>query len=521
LGNILLDYQKRFLADDHPIVVCEKSRRVGISWAEAARAVLNAAGQDGADVFYMVYNFEAARAWIDHDVKEWAITLNAQARQAGQTLWEQDDEAHESVYAYHVEFASGHKIYGLTSRARSIRSRGRPGELVIIDEAAFHDRLADVLKAALAFTQLGGHVHIISTHNGATSPFNTLVTDIRAGRMSHSYSLHRVTIDDALADGYYQRVAAPLRHEEPTSQNEAQYRAELFATFRENADEELLVIPSESGGVFLSAALIERQMREGIPVLRGKGPTALDQIWPGLDMALRTLHPHQMSIFGVDFGRSGDLTVIWVLQIEQNTKRRTAFVVELRDVEYEKQKEILFTIVDRLRAGTRFIGGAMDASGNGAFLAEVAGLRYGGTKERPGLITPVVMNIEWYREQMPKYKAAFEDDMITLPKDADILADHRMLRMEKGVARVPESRSKETSGAGMRHGDSAIAGALALYASYQGQRQEYAYITPGSQIPVAYDPQRQRDLEEDYRGSERAWGSSGRRGHGLPKHGTF
>ena len=38
----------------------------------------------------------------------------------------------------------------------------------MIDEAAFHDDLPELLKAALAFTMWGGVVRVISTHNGAT-----------------------------------------------------------------------------------------------------------------------------------------------------------------------------------------------------------------------------------------------------------------------------------------------------------------------------------------------------------------
>ncbi len=35
---------------------------------------------------------------------------------------------------------------------------------------------------------------------------------------------------------------------------------------------------------------------------------------------------------------------------------------------------------------------------------------------------------QWYRENMPPYKAAFEDDLIRLPRSDDVLQDHRALR---------------------------------------------------------------------------------------------
>jgi hypothetical protein len=52
--------------------------------------------------------------------------------------------------------------------------------------------------------------------------------------------------------------------------------------------------------------------------------------------------------------------------------------------------------------------------------------------------------------------------------------------MEKGVAKIPEHRTRGEDGHN-RHGDSAIAGALAWYAS-RGDHQEYAYT------PVAATP---------------------------------
>lgn len=59
----------------------------------------------------------------------------------------------------------------------------------------------------------------------------------------------------------------------------------------------------------------------------------------------------------------------------------------------------------------------------------------------------------WYRETMPILKAGIEDKTLILPKDAGILSDFRSLRVVKGVARVPEQRTKDKTGG--RHGDSA------------------------------------------------------------------
>jgi len=164
-----------------------------------------------------------------------------------------------------------------------------------------------------------------------------------------------------------------------------------------------------------------------------------------IDPHLARIQPGLLSCFGDDFGRSDDITVIWPMQIGKSLTRRTPFIVELRNCPFEQQRQILFYIVDRL---PRFFGGAMDARGNGQYLAEVAAQRYGASVEQ------TMLSLEWYRDNMPRYKAAFEDGLIELPKEPDILADHRIIRMEKGVASILDRRTQGDDGR-QRHGDSA------------------------------------------------------------------
>jgi hypothetical protein len=120
----------------------------------------------------------------------------------------------------------------------------------------------------------------------------------------------------------------------------------------------------------------------------------------------------------------------------------------------------LFYVVDRL---PRLIGGALDACGNGQYLAEIARQRYGARIEQ------VMLSAQWYRENMPSYKAAFEDRMVELPRDAEILADHRALEVEHGYAHVPDRREQKG-----RHGDAAIAAGCAVRARARGRGCEGA-----------------------------------------------
>jgi phage FluMu gp28-like protein len=126
-------------------------------------------------------------------------------------------------------------------------------------------------------------------------------------------------------------------------------------------------------------------------------------------------------------------------------------------VPFEQQKQILFYMLDRM---PRFRSGAMDARGNGQYLAEVAMQKYGSR------IAQVMLSQEWYRENMPPFKAAIEDAKLTLPMDADVLADLRTIIMEKGVAKVPDNARVRGSDGRERHGDTAVALALATFAVF-------------------------------------------------------
>ncbi|MEO0034579.1 MAG: hypothetical protein RLZZ501_602 [Pseudomonadota bacterium] len=473
--DVFLPYQQRLMATvaHAAVTVVEKSRRTGYSWAAGAVAVTVAAASraaGGQDVFYMGYNLEMAREFIGY-VATWATALAPGARAAEELIFPDPDHPEREIKAFRITFASGFKVVALPSVPRALR--GMQG-LVIIDEAAFHDDLEALLKAAFALLIWGGKVLVISTHDGAENAFNELVNDIRAGRKP--YALLRCTFDDALADGLYRRICF-IKDKPWSEQAEAAWWQEIIDFYGDGADEELFCIPREGSGAYLSGALVELCMDPALPVLRWQAPAAFAEWSDGareaearawcetwLDPLLAGLDPALMSFFGEDFGRTGDLTVLWPMQMQPDLVRRAPFLIELRNIPFRQQEQVLVHLVDRL---PRFVAGALDARGNGQYLAERAMQRYGA-----GRIAQVMLSVEWYRANMPPYKAAFEDRLIRLPRDADVLADHRALVMEKGVAHIPE-RSRGGDG-GQRHGDSAIAGALAWHASRMDVT-DYAY----------------------------------------------
>jgi phage FluMu gp28-like protein len=465
--DVLLGYQKRWIADESPLKIGEKSRRTGITWAEAADASLcasTAKSEGGCNHFYVGSNKEMAREFIEA-VAMWSKAFDRAAGDIQEEVFLDDGKDGKEILTFVVYFASGFKVQALSSNPSNLR--GMQGN-VTIDEAAFHDRLAEVLKAALALTMWGSKVRLISTHNGVENLFNELIVDSRAGKKR--YSVHRITLDDACAEGLYKRICQVTR-QEWSQEKEDQWKADLLrdTASEEDALEEYCCVPKAGGGAYLSRALIESRM-EPAPVLRYTGTAAFNampkarrriemEAWlkENIKPLLEQLNPNDDHVLGEDFARSGDLTVLAPGAIKSDLRRVVPFLVELQNVPFDQQKQVIYFIIDGL---PRFRGGAFDARGNGQMLAEEVADDYGAQR-----IHQVMLSQSWYLANMPHLKAAFEDDTITIPKDKEVVDDLRAVQVIKGIPKVPDGNTGDSKK--KRHGDAAIALAMMWFASLQ------------------------------------------------------
>lgn len=232
---LFLPYQQECVGDTSPVVVIEKSRRIGISWAWAGNSAIEAGSASGSDVWYIGYNKEMAREFI-RDCGDWTRALNLAAGEIGEEMIEDEDG---DILSYAIRYSSGKRVTALSSRPASLR--GKQGWF-ILDEAAFHDDLAGLMKAALASLMWGGRVIVISTHNGVDSEFNELLIRIKRGDVD--YSLHTVTIDDALDQGLFKRICL-ARGVEWSAEREAKWLADMINFYGIDADEELRCIPKQ------------------------------------------------------------------------------------------------------------------------------------------------------------------------------------------------------------------------------------------------------------------------------------
>lgn len=473
---VLLPYQARWHADTATVRIGEKSRRIGFSWGcHAAEGALEASrpGIKGMDQFYMGYNLGMAAENIG-DVATFAraygfAVSEITVRRHRESVLVTDSTGavlrneKKDITTYKIQFASGHVYEALSSNPHNWR--GRQGH-ARIDEAAFHPNLAEVVKAALAFRLWGGRISITSTHNGDDNQFNLWLRDIQAGKLN--WSRHKVTFDDALRDGFYRRVCL-VRGIQWTAGGEAQYRAEAYADYPEqaDADEELGVIPKKGSGAYFTRVLIEQCQDETVPVVRWQketdwvtNPDRTREASTWCDEVLRPLLDRmprdRRTAYGQDFGRSGDLSVMLPGQSDGGSKWRPPFVVELRNIPFDVQQLVLFFILDRLPL---LQAAWFDSRGNGQSHAEAALQRYGAMRVRMVMLTAA-----WYGEHFPPYKAAYEDQTFIAPPGEDWIADHRRVVLKRGVPGIDDGHDKGSDG-GQRHGDAAVSGVLFYGAS--------------------------------------------------------
>lgn len=464
IPDILLPYQKRWHQDASPVRMLEKSRRIGGTWgtlaAEAALEASCAATAGGMDQYYIGYNKEMAAEFIG-DCAFWAKAYQLAASTISVTLDKVIiDNEDKDIITYKIKFPSGFEIVALSSKPSALR--GHQGH-ARIDEAAFHENLQEVVDAAMAFLIWGGRVDIISTHFGDQNTFNQLIGDARAGK--NKFSVHRVTFDEALQEGFYQRICL-VKGEEWSIEKEAEFRNMIYDQYGTAAAQELDCVPESGSGIYLPRSILEQCQVKGIPTIQferksewvtDEGRLEEARLWciDVLKPILDNLPMNQRSVFGQDFGRSGDLSVLWILQAYSSIIWRTGFILELRNIPFDVQQLIMFYILDHL---PHFHHAKFDARGNGQSHAEAALQKY------PGKVECVMATLGWYAEHFPKYKSALEEKSIQIPEGEDVITDHRRVVLDKGRPKMSDGRDRGSDGK-YRHGDSAIAGLLAYAAA--------------------------------------------------------
>lgn len=479
--GVLMAHQVECLKIKKSILAIPKGRRTGITFSFGFEGVLTAAARKsagGMNVYYIGDTKEKGLEYIGYCAKFSKVIAEQQAGSISnieEFLWEDIDENKTTRYitAYRIRYASGWQITALSSRPANIR--GLQG-LVIIDEAAFHPDVQGVLDAATALLVWGGRIIVISSHFGKHNPFYQFCTDIEKGLYGEDAAVYQVTFDDAVANGLYERVCY-MKGEEPAAEGKKKWYMRIrnaYGPRKAAMREELDCIPRDGNGVCIPGIWIENAMppsNERIVLRltldddfakkskRERKEYTKDWIKRNLDPVIAKLDKGIRYAVGEDFARHRDFSVIALMGIMQNLYREVPLIIEMHNVPTRQQEQILWHL---LRALQRF-SGAMDATGPGQTLAEYTADEFGLAR-----IAQISLSRSWYGMWMPKLIQAFEDSVILLPADDNIKQDIHSIEEVDGIAMVQKARKEDLKDPELyRHGDSAIALALAWYASIQ------------------------------------------------------
>lgn len=226
--NSLLPYQQEYLrlAMTSSVLICEKSRRVGISWADALVSVISAA--EGISTYYASYNRESARQYI-LDVEYWANALGLLTNP-------------EDLQKYRADFDRA-SVVAVSSNPNNFRNKKGA---IVIDEAAFHPNLDEAIKSALAVGIWGGSTRVISTHYGEKNPFNLLVNATKKGE--NPFAIYQVSFQRALSLGLYEKIQSTQNVSLPKEE----WVKSIYDLYGIYSAEELDCIPRKlgAGGLF-------------------------------------------------------------------------------------------------------------------------------------------------------------------------------------------------------------------------------------------------------------------------------
>lgn len=491
--GILMAHQAEYIDIDAPIVVAEKGRRTGITYAEALVDTLLAASSKeagGMNVYYIGDTKNKGLEFISY-VANFARSIG-KVQKMGATeieefLFEDQDEHGNSKYitSYRVRFGSGFQVVALSSNPANIR--GLQGK-VVIDEAAFHSDVQAVIDAATALLIWGGKIRIISTHNGANNPFNQLVKDVKNNVFNGSAALFKVTFDDAVKNGLYERVCL-VTDEKPTAEGKEQWYKTIRGAYGSRKAamlEELDAIPQAGKGTALPTIWIERAMREVRPVLRwtlkedfeylpvnDRLRYGQDWIEDSLDPVLKEwINPGLSHVYAQDYARHRDFSVIGVGEISPILELNVPFVVELHKVPKMQQLQIAIHIIQNL---PKFTAAAIDATGNGQGLAEDLADEFG-----RDYIHQITINDKFYKEWTQQLIDLFESDFISIPRDANLTQDLRQITDIDGIKKIPAVRAKDLKEPNLhRHADSAAMFILLRFAMLNQLAMPFSFKSTG------------------------------------------
>lgn len=427
--RIFLPFQRRWIDDHSRLKIMEKSRQIGISWSTAYATVERTAPKGAKNDQWVSSRDEIQARLFLEDCKRFAGILNTAAMDLGSVILDEK----KRISAFVLSFANGKRIHSMSSNpdAQAGKRGGR-----CLDEFALHPDPRTLYSIAYPGITWGGQIELVSTHRGSANFFNELVEDVKHRGNPKGFSLHTVTLQDALDQGFLFKLQENLpEDDERMIMDEAAYFDFIRSgcASEEQFLQEFMCQPADDEGAFLTYDMIAGCEYR---------PT---DIW-------ETMATAKELYIGVDVGRTSDLTVIWALERVTGT-HFTRKIITLQNMTFSNQEHVLYELLE-IPAVRRC---CIDSTGLGMQLAERAQERFGTYRVEAVKFSGPVKEALAY-----PVRAAFEDKAVRIPKDDKIRAD---LRGIKKVTTAAGNIRFEADRGPNGHSDRFWALALAIHAA--------------------------------------------------------
>jgi len=418
-----LPYQQRWLEDKSKIKIAEKSRRIGLTYAQSYEDVEDIVKKRVPEVWFSSADETAAKEYIEY-CAIWAKYFNAATSFIGEELLDENKDIQVST----IRFKNGSKIVALSSNPKGFRSKGGK---IVLDEFAYHEHADMLWKAARPCITWGFPLRIISTHNGQNCKYYQFVNDIKKGNLN--WSLHTTPIHLAVKEGLLDKIRELQGLPKPTAKEKADWlEQEQKDCHDENTWlQEYCCVPIDETTAFLTYDLITGCEKDNI---------------------LRSLEQIEGDLYvGFDVGRKKDLSVIWILEKLGHIKYTVAVIV-MEKTPFRLQKEQLFKILEH----PKLMRACIDSTGLGMQMAEEAQDFFG--KYR---VEAVSFTAKVKEEIAYSLKTEFEDKTTYIPSDRKIREDlHSVKKITTSANNIRFDVDNTTDG----HADRFWALGLAVHA---------------------------------------------------------
>lgn len=444
--GFLLPYQLDWVFDESRFKICEKSIRVGYTFAQEF-AVVRDRLRVGTDYLHSSVTQGVALQFI-RECGFWIDQYKIKGTSIGETEYvsELDKTLQRALY---IEFPNRSRIVSFSSSPNAMRGFGGA---VGLDEIAFHRALAEMLKGAGGRALWGDPVAMWSSHNGR-GEFYFFLQKILADPET-KWSHHRTTILDAIEQGLVEKINE-VKHAGFTRES---FLADCKAAVGspEAFEEECMCNPRESGNPLVSWLDLEAAQSDyEIFHIQIEGDAkAGDVIDPSVEALIadncfmRFDRKKQYSL-GWDVARTGHLSSITLLETDGKA-HKLRLMVNLHKCKFPSQRTLVAQALNTLPGLTA----SSDATGLGMESAEVLSDAF------PVRFTGV--NFSAFKPHLgTKLAAAFADRRIVLPKLDELIYDLRGVGTQQTGTRLSYTENKNPVNA-LSHCDMAWSLALAV-----------------------------------------------------------